>query len=176
MSADRLLSVFTPVAPAPRPPFVKNSARGVFPGIAVSLSLAAASYRVRVYCGLFTCALAIGVPIAAVAQDATGIWRTEATEEGYLEVQIAPCGQAALCGTILHARDVQGRQQPYEHTGKAMIWDMVTDGPTTWSNGRIWDPRNDRTFRSRMELSGDRLLVSGCVLGICQSQVWKRPN
>ncbi|WP_322888929.1 MULTISPECIES: DUF2147 domain-containing protein [unclassified Yoonia] len=117
--------------------------------------------------------MAVVAPIAATAQDATGLWRTEAAQEGYLEVQVAPCG-AALCGTILRARDLQGREQPYPHLGRWMIRDMAPTGPTSWGNGQIWDPRNDRTFRSKMELSGNNLAVSGCVLGFCQSQIWSR--
>jgi uncharacterized protein (DUF2147 family) len=124
--------------------------------------------------GLLACAIVACGPVAGAAQDATGIWRTEATEQGYLEVRVAPCVATALCGTILRARDLQGQEQPYEHRGKKMIRDMVATGPATWSNGRIWDPRNNRTFRSRMELAGNRLLVSGCVLGVCQSQTWHR--
>jgi uncharacterized protein (DUF2147 family) len=57
-----------------------------------------------------------------------------------------------------------------------MIWDMVADGPRKWSGGQIWDPRNDRTFASKMALSGNRLIVAGCVLGICQRQNWQRVN
>ena len=118
--------------------------------------------------------LAAALPSAAMAQDATGLWRTEATQEGYLEVQIEPCGEG-LCGTILRARDLQGQEQPYPHVGRWMIRDMTPTGAGTWANGQIWDPRNDRTFRSRMQLTGRTLAVSGCVLGIfCQNQTWQR--
>lgn len=120
-------------------------------------------------------ALLIGAPLPALAQDATGLWRSEATAEGTIEVKIAPCG-TALCGTILRARDLVGAEQPYPHSGKQMIWDMVADGPGQWSGGQIWDPRNDRTFASKMALSGNRLIVAGCVLGICQRQNWQRVN
>ena len=120
-------------------------------------------------------ALLIAAPLPGLAQDATGLWRSEATEEGYIEVKIAPCG-TALCGTILRARDLAGAEQPYPHSGKQMIWDMVADGPGKWSGGQIWDPRNDRTFASKMALSGNRLIVAGCVLGICQRQNWQRVN
>ena len=122
---------------------------------------------------LFAVLLTLSTPLAAQAQEIKGIWKTEATDQGYLEVQIAPCGPA-LCGTILRARDLQGREQPYEHTGKQMIRDMAPTGANTWGNGQIWDPRNNRTFRSKMKLSGNQLAVSGCVLGICQAQNWQR--
>lgn len=113
-------------------------------------------------------------PVAGLAQDAMGLWRTEPTEEGSLEVRVAPCDGGALCGTILRARDTQGQEQAYPHTGRQMIWAMMPDGPGRWSGGRIWDPRNDRTFNSRMEAQGDSLEVAGCVLGLCQRQQWQR--
>ena len=119
--------------------------------------------------------IALAAPVAASAQDVTGTWRTEATDEGYLEVRIAPCGEA-ICGTILGARDLAGRSQPYEHAGRWMIRNMQPDGPGAWTGGEIWDPRNGRTFRSKMALSGSELTVSGCVLGFCQGQVWRRVN
>ena len=112
---------------------------------------------------------------AAPAQNALGVWRTESTPEGFLEVQLAPCA-AALCGTILRARTPDGTEGAYAHVGRRMIWDMVADGPGTWSGGRIWDPRRDRVFASRMELRGDRLRVSGCVMGFCQTQEWRRAD
>lgn len=116
----------------------------------------------------------IGVSQGALAQDIHGVCRTELTDEGYLEVNIEACDTNLLCGTILRARDPQGNEQPYEHTGKRMIWDMVASGPTKWEDGQIWDPRRDRNFRSHMELSGDTLLVSGCAFRICQTQTWQR--
>jgi uncharacterized protein (DUF2147 family) len=114
------------------------------------------------------------LPLAAMAQDVAGVWRTELTEEGHLEVHIEACGATILCGTIVRARDLDGNEQPYEHTGKRMIWDMVASSPTSWIDGQIWDPRDDRTYSSRMELSEGNLLVSGCVFRICQTQTWKR--
>jgi uncharacterized protein (DUF2147 family) len=53
---------------------------------------------------------------------------------------------------------------------------MAPTGPDSWGNGQIWDPRNDRTFRSKMELSRNNLPVSGCVLGLCENQIWNRVN
>lgn len=120
------------------------------------------------------CLVLMNLPAMAVADAALGLWRTEPTDQGYIEVRIAPCDGGNLCGTIVRARDLQGREQPYPHTGRAMIWAMRPDGPGQWRDGRIWDPRNDRTFNSRMQAQGDRLTVSGCVLGLCQRQLWQR--
>lgn len=123
---------------------------------------------------LIALAFVITLPALASAQDASGIWRTESSDQGYLEVQVAPCGGKALCGTILRARDLTGTEQPYPHTGNRMIRDMQPDGPGRWSKGRIWDPRIDRTFNSHMTLAGNRLKVSGCLLSVCQEQTWQR--
>lgn len=125
-------------------------------------------------CGLAL--LSVLFPTLALADSAQGLWRTEPTDQGYLEVSIAPCQGGALCGTILRARDQAGREQPYPHTGRQMIWAMIPEGEGQWRDGRIWDPRNDRTFNSRMETRGDTLVVSGCVMGICQRQQWQRVN
>ena len=53
---------------------------------------------------------------------------------------------------------------------------MVPDGPASWDDGRIWKADEDKVYDSEMELRGDTLVVSGCVLGglICRSQTWPR--
>lgn len=114
---------------------------------------------------------------AAIAQDATGLWQTAPGDNGgFLHVQIAPCG-AALCGTIrtAFAADLSVSAD-YAHVGKPIIWDMAPDGPAAWSGGRIWAPDRDKTYRSKMSVSGDQLSVSGCIAGglICRSQTWVR--
>jgi len=122
---------------------------------------------------LFILALFV-LPTSAFAQDANGLWRTQTNEQGHLEIEIEKCG-AALCGTIVRARNPDGVSGPYEHLGKRMIWDMKpTDQADSWANGKIWDPRNGRTFNSRMTLENGQLSVAGCVPGICQSQTWVR--
>lgn len=125
----------------------------------------------RISLALFTLAT---LPGGAVAQDVIGLWRTEATERGYLEIDVQPCG-AALCGTIARARNLAGEAGPYEYTGRQIFWDMQATGAAgSWDGGKIWDPRNDRTFNARMSVNGGQLSVAGCVLGLCQSQTWLR--
>lgn len=110
----------------------------------------------------------------ALANELTGVWRTEASEEGYLDIRFAPCG-AAMCGTIIRARNPEGQEgTDYPHLGRKMIWDMKPDGASNWVNGKIWDPRKDQTFKSKMALQGNQLTVSGCVLIVCQSQTWQK--
>lgn len=121
---------------------------------------------------LLTLIAALILPSAVLSQDLKGVWRTESTERGHIEVEISQCG-AALCGTIIRARDPDGVSGPYEHLGRKMIWNMMPTGTKgAWDSGKIWDPRNGRTYNSRMALQNGKLVVTGCMLGICQSQTW----
>lgn len=122
-------------------------------------------------------ALAGALAAPALADPADGIWKTaEGEEGGYLHVSIAACG-AAICGTIAKAFDGDGAPSPdYDHLGKKLIWDMNADGDGAYSGGTIWAPDTDKTYRSKMALSGDALEVKGCVAGglICRGQTWTR--
>ena len=53
---------------------------------------------------------------------------------------------------------------------------MVPSGGGTYSGGSVWAPDRDKTYRGKMQLSGDDLAVSGCVLGglICRASDWRR--
>ncbi|WP_170784082.1 DUF2147 domain-containing protein [Ruegeria lacuscaerulensis] len=113
----------------------------------------------------------------ASADPVDGIWKTEPGDDGeYLHVSIAECG-SAICGTIDSAFDASGNQVlNYEHDGKQMIWDMIPEGGGAYDNGKIWAPDRDKTYNSKMALSGNSLTVKGCVAGglICRGQTWSR--
>ncbi len=122
--------------------------------------------------GLLAGALGAG---AALAEPVSGTWRTEPGDTGgHLLVTVAPCG-GALCGTIAQAVDKAGSPVTgYEHAGKKMLWNMTPKGGGAYGGGKIWAPDRDKTYNSRMQVSGDQLKVEGCVLGICRGQVWTR--
>lgn len=115
----------------------------------------------------------------AMADPAAGTWQTEAGDTGgYLHVKISTCG-AALCGTIAKAFAADGASSAdYEHLGRKMIWDMNADGGGAYSGGKIWAADKNKTYASKMSLSGNSLEVKGCVAGgaICRGQTWKRVN
>lgn len=111
----------------------------------------------------------------ALANDVYGVWETQKNDEGkYVEVEIHACktDSAKVCGTIIAAK---GGANP-EVVGKPIIWDMTADGANAWEDGKIWKADDDEVYSSEMELSGNVLTVSGCVLGglICRSQDWPR--
>ena len=111
-----------------------------------------------------------GAGAALAADPVEGVWKTETGETGgYLHVKIAACGDA-LCGTI--AKVVNNDNTSIQ--GKRMIWDMQAKGNGSYNGGRIWAPDVDKTYRSKMSLSGNALKVSGCVGPICRGQTWTR--
>lgn len=113
---------------------------------------------------------------AATADPVSGTWKTESGDDGtYGHVQIAPCG-SAICGTIVAGFDASGTAVGGPNIGRQMIWDMQAQGSGNYARGKIWAPDRDKTYNSKMQLSGNRLKVSGCVLGICRSQTWSRVN
>lgn len=111
----------------------------------------------------------------AMADPAEGLWRTAPGDTGgYLYVQVSKCGNA-LCGVIKQAFDKSGQvSEGYEHVGKRMLWDMQPNGDGSYAQGKIWAPDRDKTYNSKMNLDGDRMEVSGCVLIVCRGQTWVR--
>ncbi len=112
---------------------------------------------------------------AALADPAEGRWRTQPGDTGgYLHVDVYGCG-AVLCGVIRKAIGKDGTERTdYEHLDKRMLWDMQPQGGGAYGGGKIWAPDRDKTYNSKMQLSGDSLSVEGCVLGFCRGQTWTR--
>lgn len=118
---------------------------------------------------------------AAASDSLQGIFQTEPGDEGgVLHVKFSLCADAdKVCGVIVKAIDKQGNvSNDYEHLGKKMIWDMQAQSENngSYEGGKIWAPDKDKTYKSKMQLTGDILKVEGCVLGgfICRGQDWQR--
>ena len=67
------------------------------------------------------------------------------------------------------------------HTSMAELFErhaagLQAKGGGSYSGGKIWAPDTDKTYRSKMTLSGNALKVSGCVGPICRGQTWTRLN
>ncbi|MGR3490700.1 MAG: DUF2147 domain-containing protein [Shimia sp.] len=107
---------------------------------------------------------------AALADPVFGTWRSEPGETGgYIHVNISQCG-SQICGTITN---VVGNDNT-SIVGRTIISGMKKAGGNKYSGGTIWAPDQDRTYRSKMELNGNTLRVSGCVGPICRGQNWSR--
>jgi uncharacterized protein (DUF2147 family) len=114
---------------------------------------------------------------AALAGDPVeGIWKTKPDDNGnFGYVQIKPCG-AALCGTLIQSFDGTGAKLESDNIGKQIVWDMMAAGSGSYTDGKVWAPDRDKTYNSTMQMTGNTLAVSGCVLGglICRASDWTR--
>lgn len=109
--------------------------------------------------------LALSLSVAAgpaAASPVEGIWLTE---DGVGRVKIAPCPEG-VCGSIVDDGPLNNRPLLLAFRG----------GPQVFVDGVIIDPRNGRRYQGRLRvLDGDRLQVTGCLIGpLCASQIWRR--
>ncbi len=116
----------------------------------------------------------LAFPLAAQAQEVTGLWQTAPNDEGkYIQVNVHPCANdaAQICGTI--TQGFAGATQ--DNNGKPIIWGMQARGENFWNKGNVWAPDSDKTYRANLTLEGNTLVVQGCVAGIfCRSSNWTR--
>lgn len=136
--------------------------------------------KLRLACAL----VLLMLPVAPARGEPTvaGLWLTD---DGKGVVRIAPCGMR-LCGWIVEVLD-KGPGVPQTDVnnpdprlrGRPILGLPTLSGFTrsgsTWRDGRAYDPKSGRTYRSSLELAPDgSLKLTGCVLFICQSRRWTR--
>lgn len=116
---------------------------------------------------LMTAVAAISLAGAAFADPLEGLWQTAKDDNGnFGHIQVAPCG-SALCGTLVRSFDAAGNEIASDHTGRNIISETVASGGGEY-RGKVYSPDRDKTYNSRLQLSGNSLAVSGCVFGICR--------
>ena len=103
-----------------------------------------------------------------IADPIHGIWQTIPDDNGYYGyIEVKDCN-GTICGFLRRSFDENGKEVESENKNKAIIWNMVNSGKGKYSGGKIWAPDRDKTYSSKLELKGDKLKVSGCVLIICR--------
>lgn len=127
-------------------------------------------------------ALAGAVLHAAAPAGVEGRWLTD---DGKGVVAIAACG-SQVCGRIVevldrepgvpssdvHNPDPRLRGRPL--VGLLTLWGF-TPGGAVLEGGRAYDPKSGNSYRSRLALERDgSLVVTGCVLFVCESRRWTR--
>ena len=126
---------------------------------------------------LLLLALAAGTTRAAPpGLDAHGEWWTPGFNA---RVRIEACGDNLVCGRIVWLWDdkPQGIADKTPLGGKLVIDQMKLAEPGQWAGGRLYNPEDGRDYKGSLQLrSGSTLVVSGCVLFICQTQVWRRAD
>jgi uncharacterized protein (DUF2147 family) len=111
----------------------------------------------------------------AFADPVEGIWQTKKDDNGNFGfVEVKPCGPA-FCGILIKSFDSAGAPTDSPNIGRKIIWDMVPYADGLYDDGKIYSPDRDKTYSSDMTLTGDKLAVRGCVLGICRDGgTWSR--
>jgi len=116
-----------------------------------------------------------GLAGAAAADPVEGIWQTRPDDNGKIgHIRIQPCGPA-YCGTLIQAFDAKGKPVASDNVGKRIVWDMKPQGGGAYGGGKVWSPDRNKTYNAKMQINGNSLSVSGCVLGICRNGgTWAR--
>jgi uncharacterized protein (DUF2147 family) len=121
--------------------------------------------------------------IAAPATAATPVTGKWITAERDSIVEIGTCGNT-VCGKVLRVMKMMpdgkppiDKNNPNPALRSRPVQDMMiltgfTDGGSLW-NGRIYDPKSGKTYKSKLSRNADgSLTVQGCVAFFCQSFKW----
>ncbi len=125
--------------------------------------------------GLLAVALTVGhAAHAAPAADPTfGDWLTDA---GGGKVRVGPCAAnpAQACGALIWLKPpADAPAGPL--LGVLIISDFTREAAGNWVDGKIYDPNDGKTYKSKMSIGADgNLKVSGCVLVFCKAQTWTK--
>ncbi|TMV11556.1 DUF2147 domain-containing protein [Arenibacterium halophilum] len=106
----------------------------------------------------------------ALADPIEGLWRTAPDDHGDVGfIRVGICG-TNFCGVLERAENAQGEAIQPDTLGRQIVWSL-THSTSTEYQGRIYAPDRDKEYMSKLELSGDRISVNGCVLGglICRN-------
>lgn len=119
-------------------------------------------------------------PPALASAPVTGRWLTAERDS---IIEIGTCG-GTVCGKVARVlKMMPGGRMPVDSNnpdpalrGKSvqgmMILTGFTDGGKHW-NGRIYDPKSGRSYKSKLSRNADGTLkVQGCIGFFCQSFTW----
>ncbi len=129
----------------------------------------------------------VGSAAAEEAGAILGEWKTDESiveivrEDGgfagYIRALEEPLDEAGEPKRDVHNPDPDLRDRPIE--GLRLMWGFSFDGEDTWEGGRIYDPRNGKTYHAKASLEGDVLKLRGSIdrWGLVgRTAEWRRPE
>ena len=122
--------------------------------------------------------LGLALAGAASAQPLGGIVGEWWTPGFNARVRIERCGDA-VCGRIVWLWDEtpKGVADKSPLLGRLVIDRMQPAEAGVWRGGRLYNPEDGRDYKGSLALPApDRLVVDGCVLVFCQTQIWRRAD
>jgi uncharacterized protein (DUF2147 family) len=115
----------------------------------------------------------------APALDIEGLWLTNRKDA---HIQIKNCGDGSPCGYIVwidpqkleQARQSSNQDPSANPIGGKVLWGFVRQN-NHWEQGKLHNPEDGKTFRSRLRIQEDgNLKVTGCLGLLCISHPWTR--
>lgn len=133
----------------------------------------------------------LALSFAASAADATGRWTTIDDETGKPKsvVEIYKTTDGSLAGKVVDILQsdrgpnpicdkCKGTNKDKPVKGMVILWNLKQDDATHWSGGTVLDPKNGKTYKSKVELSADgsKLKMRGYVgiEALGRTQTWMR--
>ena len=96
-----------------------------------------------------------------------GTWQTTKDDNGNSGlIEVSTCGDK-LCGVLIRSFDAAGKPFKSPNQGRQIISQTVPTGNGVYK-GKVYSPDRDKTYNSKLKLTGKQLKVSGCVFGICR--------
>jgi len=121
---------------------------------------------------------------AFAADPVAGEWLTP-TDGGKVRIGACPDNPQQMCGVVSwlpadkrNDRDTRNpdaalRSRPI--VGVTTVSGFKQAAPGKWTGGTLYDPSTGKTYKGKLSANPDGTLkVEGCVLMICQAQIWKR--
>ncbi|MEP1231422.1 MAG: DUF2147 domain-containing protein [Litorimonas sp.] len=114
----------------------------------------------------------------------TSIYGSWVTNKGNSVVNISDCGLSGICGDVLKfANDAKYDELtpetavPLQGVKGARVLNEFHPKSEKKFQGRIFNPRNGKNYKSTLKVSktGD-LKVKGCLGPICETKIWVRPE
>ncbi|MET0240015.1 MAG: DUF2147 domain-containing protein [Sphingobium sp.] len=125
-------------------------------------------------------AMLLLISSAAGAQSATGDWLTD-DRSAIIHVSMRGNRLWGVIARVLDpaapAKDI--RNPDPAARSRALVGTPVlidfTRSDKGWEDGKAYDPKAGRSYRSTLAMDGpDKLKVTGCLMFICRTKVWTR--
>lgn len=129
-------------------------------------------------------------PVFAEAAKSDDVLGTFVDADGDSNIEIYKCGQL-YCGKIIWLKeplnskgepkvdgenpDAKLKTRPIQ--GLVLLTGFKFDGEETWKNGKIYNPKNGKTYDCQMTMDGNKLNIRGYILGmpfLGETTVWTR--
>lgn len=109
-----------------------------------------------------------------------GLWLTASNNA---EIEIADCGDGTPCGAMVEVITedgnpaIDGNNPDPELSARPLIGVKMLhsfkEKSGRWKSGKIYNPENGKTYKSKIKLLDDgNLEVKGCIGPVCQAQIW----